>query len=71
MSNPKRGSKVLIKTNAKVPAQFKGKEAFISRINYSSGTGYLYKLQVRDEFDPESNICDLMATDNDLIFMKD
>lgn len=71
MSNPKRGSKVLIKTNAKVPVQFKGKEAFISRINYSSGTGYLYKLQVMDEFDPESNICDLMATDNDLIFMKD
>ena len=71
MSNPKRGSRVLIKTNAKVPNHFKGKNAFISRINYSSGTGYLYKLQVGDEFDPDSNICDVMATDGDLIFMKD
>ena len=71
MINPKRGSKVLIKTNAKVPNHFKGKEAFISRINYSSGTGYLYKLQVKDEFDPDDTICDVMVTDSDLIFMKD
>ncbi len=71
MDTPKRGTQVLVKTNAKVPKQYQGKKGFISRINYSSGTGYIYKIQIRDEFDPESNICDLMASDADLIFMKD
>lgn len=70
MDTPKRGTEVLIKTNAKVPGKFKGKRGFIPRINYSSGTGYIYKIQVRDEFDPESNITDLIASDSDLLFMQ-
>ena len=71
MSNPKRGTEVLVKTNAKVPKHFQGKKGFISRINYSSGTGYIYKIQIGEEFDPESNVTDLIASESDLIFMKD
>lgn len=71
MSNsPKRGTKVKILQNAKVPARFRGKSGFISRINYTSERGYLYKIKIGDVFDPDSNESDLVASERDLIIFK-
>lgn len=68
----KRGTRVMISKNAKVPVQFKGKIGYISKTNYSSDKGCLYHIVgIGEAYDINPSLCDLVATENDIIVIND
>ncbi len=71
MNNPTKGTKVIVGTKAKVHPKFRGKSGFITKVSYSSDKGFLYNVRIADTYDPFDLTSDLMATEADLLIMKD